>query len=78
MQCPKCESDNVNVQIEQISGKTSVRKTGCLWSIGRLFLIICTCGLWLLIGKRKGTNKTKFKNKTVAICQNCGNKWYIN
>lgn len=78
MQCQKCGSDNVNVQIEQVSGKTRVRKTGCLWSICRACLILCTCGLWLLIGKRKGTNNTKFNNKTVGICQGCGNKWYVN
>ncbi|MCQ2016805.1 hypothetical protein [Clostridium butyricum] len=77
MQCKKCGSDNVNVQVEQVGGKTSVRKSGCLWGLGRLFLIICTCGLWLLIGRRKGTNNTKFKNKTVCVCQNCGYKWYI-
>lgn len=77
MQCPNCGSTNVNVQIEQTSAKTKSRDMGCLWSIGRLCLIICTCGLWLLIGRRSKTGKTKFKNRTVAICQNCGNKWYI-
>lgn len=77
MQCPKCGSNNVNVQIEQVGGKTKVRKAGCLWSICRACLIFCTCGLWLLIGKRKGTNNTKFKNKTIALCQNCGHKWNI-
>ena len=78
MKCPKCKSENVNVQIEQVGGKTKVRKTGCLWEIGRLFLICCTGGLWLLIGKRKGTNNTTFVNKSVGVCQDCGNKWYIN
>lgn len=77
MTCPKCNSDNVIVTTEQAEGKTRTRNTGCLWKIGRVTLIICTCGLWLLIGKRKETGNTKYKNKTVAICQNCGNKWYI-
>ena len=77
MICPKCGSQNVNVQIEQISAKTKTRKMGCLWRIGRLLLIICTAGLWLLIGKRKGTEKTKFKNKTVVVCQDCGYHWNI-
>lgn len=78
MQCPKCGSTNVNVQVVQVGGKSKVRNTGCLWSIGRLCLIICTCGLWLLIGRRKGTNNIKFKNETIVICQDCGNKWNIN
>ena len=77
MKCPKCQCENVNVTIEQVSAKTKEKKMGCLWRIGRAFLIIMTCGLWLLVGRRKGTGKTKFKNKTVAICQNCGYKWYV-
>ena len=77
MTCPKCNNENVNVMVEQVGGKTRTRKTGCLWGLGRLMLIFCTCGLWLFIGKRKETDNTKFKNKTAAICQNCGYKWYV-
>ncbi len=77
MICPKCGSDRVNVQSEQISSKTKKRGTGCLWRIVRCILIICTCGLWLLIGRRKGTEKTKIESRTVAICQNCGNRWEV-
>lgn len=77
MKCPKCGSENVNVQIEQTSAKTRTRNTGCLWGIGRLCLIVCTCGLWLLVGKRSKTGNTTFKNKTAAVCQDCGNKWYV-
>ncbi len=75
MICPKCGSQNVQVTIAQVSARTKNRGTGCLWTIGRLTLIICTCGLWLLVGKRQGTSKTKFKNETVALCQNCAHKW---
>ncbi|MSR91997.1 hypothetical protein [Inconstantimicrobium porci] len=78
MKCARCGSENVSVQTEMVGGKAKLRKTGCLWSIGRLCLILCTCGLWLLVGKRKGTNNIKYKNRTVCICQNCGNKWYLN
>lgn len=77
MKCSKCGSQNVTISLEQSSAKTKVRGTGCLWSLMRLILIICTCGLWLIIGARKGTNKTKFNNRKVALCQNCGHKWYI-
>ncbi len=77
MVCPKCKSENVTVTTEQKSAKTKSKHMGCLWSICRSFLIICTCGLWLLVGRRKSTSKTKFKNSTVAICQNCGHKWNV-
>lgn len=77
MVCPKCGGSNVSVTSEQVSGKTGSKGAGCLWKIGRTLLIICTCGLWLLVGKKKGTSKTKFKNQTVAICQDCGNKWTV-
>ena len=77
MVCPKCNSENVLVTTEQVSSKTSGKGNGCLWSIGRVCLIVCTCGLWLLVGKHKGTGKTKIKNQTVAICQDCGYKWTV-
>ena len=77
MNCPKCNSNRIQVTVEQTSSKTKKNNMGCLWSIGRGLLIICTCGLWLIIGKRKGTDRTKFKNKTVAICQDCAYKWYV-
>ncbi|MBK5243344.1 hypothetical protein [Clostridium sp.] len=77
MQCPKCKSENVNTILEQASGKTKNRNMGCLWAIGRFCLIFCTGGLWLLVGKRKRSGNIKFKNETVALCQNCGYKWKI-
>ena len=77
MKCPKCGSEHVNVQLEQVIAKTKNRGKGILWVLGRLMLIILTCGLWLLIGARKGTSKTKFKNRKVAICQECGHSWNI-
>lgn len=77
MVCPKCKSDNVTVTTETTKMSTRNRSRGCLWRIGRAFLIFCTCGLWLLVGKTKGKSNTKVKNKTVCICQNCGYKWYI-
>ncbi len=77
MVCPKCGSENVNVQVEQVSSKTKGKNMGCLYRIGRACLIVFTCGIWLLVGKRKETQKTKVKNDTVAICQNCGHKWKV-
>ena len=77
MKCPRCGSLNILVTSEQLSAKTRERGPGCLWRIGRTLLIICTLGLWLLVGRRRGTAKTKFKNQTVAICQNCGKRWKV-
>ena len=61
MACPKCGSTNTSIQFVQTGGKTRKRGRGIMWEIGRAFLIICTCGLWLLVGKSKGKSKTKFK-----------------
>lgn len=77
MTCPKCGSENINIVLEQTRAKTSTRGNGCLWGIGRLFLVILTCGLWLLVGKHRGTSNTKFSNQKVALCQNCGYKWSV-
>lgn len=75
MKCPKCGSENINFQLVQTGAKTKSNKRGCLWEIGRLFLIVCTLGLWLVVGKSKGKSKTKFKNEKMAICQSCGHTW---
>lgn len=75
MVCPKCKSENVQTQYVQTNARTRQRNTGCLWSIGRACLILCTGGLWLLVGKRKGTGDTTFTNKKIAVCQNCGYTW---
>lgn len=77
MKCLKCGSERVNVATEQLSANTKQNKMGCLWTIFRWCLILCTGGLWLLIGKRSGTGNTKFKNQTIALCQSCGHKWKI-
>ena len=69
MNCKKCGSENIQV----VAGNSSASGKGCLWSIGRFILIICTAGLWLIIGGRKG----KITTKTRAVCLNCGNKWNI-
>ena len=77
MRCPRCGSDRVNVQIVQDSAVTRTKKAGCLWGLGRLFLILCTCGLWLIVGKRKSKSRTTFKNRKIAVCGNCGHSWNV-
>ncbi len=73
--CPKCGSNNVTFQIVQTGAVTKTKKKGCLFGLVRLILIICTCGLWLLFGKKKAKSKTKYTNEKIAICQNCGHQW---
>ena len=77
MICSKCGSDHVNIQMIQKSLKTNTKNMGCLFGIIRFMLICCTGGLWLLLGKKKSTSKTKIKNEKIAICQNCANQWKI-
>lgn len=83
MVCPKCNSDNVTVQIVNES-KLITKHHGILWwlFIGWWWLFI----KWLFltipalifkifgIGKRK---KIKNIQKKVAVCQSCGNSWNI-
>lgn len=68
MICNNCKSSNT--RIELVQDKMKHKSSGALAKIGRIFLIIYTLGLWLLVPKRKGTSK--IKNKKVLICNNCG------
>lgn len=77
MKCPKCGSENVNIQMIQEGATSKTRNKGCLYSLGRGLLILCTLGLWCIFGKKKSKTKTTFKNKKVAVCQNCGNEWDV-
>lgn len=73
-----CPAQNIiNRYSETVSSKTSAKGNGCLWKLGRTLLIICTCGLWLLVGKHKGTGKTKVKSQIFGICQDCGHKFKV-
>ena len=81
MQCPKCGSDNVTIQMEQVGGRTRKHGTGLggnLNNAARGFTAVCTLGMSNLVWKKsKGTEKVKYKNEKVCICQNCGNSWTI-
>ena len=73
--CPHCGSNQVSFQIIQTGSVTTTKKKGCLFGLGRLLLIVCTCGLWLLFGSKKEKSRTRIHNRKVAICQNCGHQW---
>lgn len=68
MICSKCNSNNT--RIELIQEKMKHKDRSFLVRIGRMFLILCTCGMWFLVPKRKGTSK--IKSKKMLICNECG------
>ncbi len=73
MQCPKCGSDNVNIQTVT---DVKTKHRGCIGWCFWIILALCTCGLILIIPALTNS-KTKTKNHTEAICQNCGNRWKV-
>jgi hypothetical protein len=77
MTCINCGSEHVTLSMERVGDKTRTRNAGCLWALGRFFLILCTCGLWLLVGKRRATSNTTAITKRAALCQDCGHHWFI-
>lgn len=78
MTCPRCNSENVKIDMIQSQIKYKHTDRGIIWKLTRLLLIVCTGGLWLIFGKSKGTSKSKIKYEKKAICQECGNAWTIN
>ena len=81
MKCPKCGSENINIQIQQISAKSKksgVGAAGHLNNVARGMVAVSTLGLSNFVWKKsKGTEKTKFENVKICLCQNCGNSWEI-
>ena len=79
MVCPKCNSENVNVQIEQVSSKTKKHGNGFCGIVNntaRAATAVCTLGMSNLVWKKsKGGEKTTVENKKVCVCQNCGHSW---
>ena len=79
MVCPKCNSENVNVQIEQVSSKTRKHGNGfggIVNNTARAATAVCTLGMSNLVWKKsKGGEKTTVENKKVCVCQNCGHSW---
>ena len=73
MICRRCQSNNILVANE-IKIKTKHR--GCIGWLMWILLACLTVGLILIIPLITNS-KTKTKNKTIAICQNCGNRWYV-
>lgn len=81
MQCPNCGSPNINVQVVQDKAKKSNKGVGVGGNINnaaRATTAVCTLGLSNIFWKKsKGSDKMKFKNNTMAVCQNCGTTWEV-
>lgn len=73
MICPVCKSNDIKVDVVQTASKTN--HVSIIRSMGRMFLILCTCGLWLFVPKRK--EHTKYKTQKICVCQKCGHSWKI-
>lgn len=82
MVCPKCGSENVNVQI--------VQQTKLVEKHHSFFWWICVGWLWVpikwvlffvpaLIVKIFAPRKNKLKQRTrsICVCQNCGHHWKV-
>ena len=81
MVCPKCNSENVIITMEQVSSKTKKHGNGLgghVNNAARGVTAMCTFGLSNLVWKKStGNEKTKVKNQKICLCQNCGNSWTI-
>lgn len=68
--CPRCGSDNIAISTYQESNSI-----GCGMVLLYIFLFLTVLGWLVLIPLLiQGNQKTV---KTMCVCRNCGNKWYI-
>ena len=78
MKCPKCGSENVNVQAVSI---TKNKKHGVIYWLcfGWLIDLILWVCLFIprLIIKIFGSKKIKTTVHSEAVCQNCGHRWKV-
>ena len=82
MNCPKCGSSNVNVQMVSES-KLKTKHHGilywicCVWIFDLLLWIFLTIPRLIvaIFGGKK--QKLVTKHRSVAVCQSCGNNWKV-
>ena len=81
MICPSCSGENVSIELTQVGGRTAKHGTGLggnMNNIARGSTAIMTLGMSNLVWKKStGTEKMKFKNQKMALCQDCGKDWKI-
>ncbi len=80
MTCPKCKSENVNIQVVS-EQKLVTKHHGLIWwlcigwywvPIKWIFLTIPALIFAIFVGKRK---KIENIQKQIKVCQNCGHTW---
>lgn len=77
LSCPKCCSEEIQVQLIQTEGKTKTKKRSGARKLGRGMMITATGGLWGLTRAKKETSKMNYNHEKMAVCQTCGHSWYI-
>jgi len=82
MQCPKCQSTNVSIQLITETNFKTKKKTLLYWlTIGWIVEPLLWVFLTLpkLIYELFKPRRFKVKSKTekIAVCQNCGHTWRV-
>lgn len=75
--CPKCGSENITYQVQELGRTVSRTDNTSARKAGRKALTIATMGVWGLTAKPQGKEHSYVRNGTFAICQNCGHAWRI-
>lgn len=80
MKCPKCGSENVNVQMVSET-KLKKKHHGAIywlcfgWLIELLLWFFLTIPMLIIKIFKPKNYKTKTKHKSMCVCQSCGNHW---
>lgn len=69
MMCPKCKSENVDIQVIE-----ERKKTGFITIIWYIILACTVLGLLILIPLLL---RKKTRTVTYAVCKDCGKRWEI-
>ena len=81
MNCPKCNGDNITIQMIQDGAKTKHKGAGFgghMNNLARGATAVCTLGMSNLVWKKsKGGSKTVMETHKVCLCQNCGYSWEL-
>lgn len=78
MRCPKCNSENVQVQM--VSEQVKKHHSLVYWVCGGFiieFLKWLFFTIPMLIIKLFKKDKTKTIHKSMAVCQDCGHSWKV-
>lgn len=80
MQCPKCGSNNVNVQVVTESKLVNKHHNifwwliiGWWWMLIKWLIFTIPAIFFKLFGGKR--QKLKQKHKSMFVCQDCGYKW---